>query len=227
MRYFLFIILYVLSFSASIAQDTSDWLQVVESGSLGDIKKFISNGVDVNVKGGYMDETALMKACSKGHLEVVKALLAHQADVNVKNIYGHTALMIASWQNNLELVKLLIYNNAEINAKDNKGNTALMWTGGEKYESDEIDVDEIEDRIKGHLKVAKYLITNGADMKNVGELLMHATKYGDLEMVKSLVDYGADVNAKDKYGQTALMIASKVPHPEIVKFLKSKGANDE
>lgn len=55
--------------------------------------------------------------------------------------------------------------------------------------------------------------------------LMQASIEGNLEEVKSLIRNGADINAKDKYGDTALMGASREGNLEVVKFLVQKGAN--
>ena len=46
----------------------------------------------------------------------------------------------------------------------------------------------------------------------VNENLLEAAKRGDLDEVTSLVDKGADVNAKDNRGATALMFASDNGH---------------
>ena len=37
--------------------------------------------------------------------------------------------------------------------------------------------------------------------------------------------YGEDINAKNKYGQTPLYKASEYRHLEVVKYLKSVGAD--
>lgn len=47
---------------------------------------------------------------------------------------------------------------------------------------------------------------------------------GDIEKVKSLIVAGADVNAKCRYGYTALSHASYGGHTKIVKLLKDAGA---
>ena len=47
----------------------------------------------------------------------------------------------------------------------------------------------------------------------------------NLELVKYLVEHGADINAKDKSGNTALMIASKDMNLEMVKYLVEHGAD--
>jgi uncharacterized protein len=54
--------------------------------------------------------------------------------------------------------------------------------------------------------------------------LIKAAGDGDLEMVKSLIAKGANVNAKDEDGETALMGAAEKGHLEIVKLLLGKGA---
>ena len=51
--------------------------------------------------------TALLFASFKGHTEIVKALLAKGADVNMKNNNGDTALMVASEKGFAEIVRLL------------------------------------------------------------------------------------------------------------------------
>jgi len=43
---------------------------------------------------------------------------------------------------------------------------------------------------------------------------------------KKLLDAGADVNAKDYYGHTPLMIASQCKHKEIIELLKKYGAKE-
>jgi ankyrin repeat protein len=50
--------------------------------------------------------------------------------------------------------------------------------------------------------------------------------FGDKEVVKALIDSGADVNAKDKTGMTALLRAflAGLTHVEISKILKEAGA---
>jgi ankyrin repeat protein len=44
--------------------------------------------------------------------------------------------------------------------------------------------------------------------------------------VKALLVEGADVNAKKSYGDTALMLAKRNEHKEIVRILKEAGAKE-
>ena len=55
--------------------------------------------------------------------------------------------------------------------------------------------------------------------------LITATKKKDLNKVKELIKSGADLNAKDTFGGTALIIASNIGHTEIVKLLIESGSD--
>lgn len=52
-----------------------------------------------------------------------------------------------------------------------------------------------------------------------------AVKRGDLPFVLDLLRRGADVDARDRYGQTALMLAAHAGHREVVEALIGQQAN--
>ena len=55
--------------------------------------------------------------------------------------------------------------------------------------------------------------------------LIDAAYSGDIKEVKALIAAGADVNAKNNYGFTALMEAALMGHTEIAKALIAAGAD--
>ena len=57
-----------------------------------------------------------------------------------------------------------------------------------------------------------------------GTPLCTAISKGELDFVKKMVEYGANVNEKSN-GMTPLMVAARYNQVEIVKFLLSKGAD--
>ncbi|NUY82337.1 ankyrin repeat domain-containing protein [Flavobacterium sp. MAH-1] len=57
-----------------------------------------------------------------------------------------------------------------------------------------------------------------------GTPLCNAISKGEIEFVKKMVEYGADVNEKSN-GMTPLMVAARYNQIEIAKFLLSKGAS--
>ncbi|MEM0578619.1 ankyrin repeat domain-containing protein [Flavobacterium polysaccharolyticum] len=65
-------------------------------------------------------------------------------------------------------------------------------------------------------------------VQNYGEATpLHVAIYkGDLEFIKKLIEFGADVNEKS-YGLTPLMIAARYNKVEIMKLLIAKGAKVE
>jgi len=73
------------------------------------------------------------------------------------------------------------------------------------------------------------LISNAAFAQNRKQELNHqfweAVRKGDLAAVTALLDKGADVNARFRYGATALFKAAERGHTEIVKLLIARGAD--
>jgi ankyrin repeat protein len=53
---------------------------------------------------------------------------------------------------------------------------------------------------------------------------MGASQYGHLELVRTLLAYSADINAKDDSGETTLSLASSSGYQDIVRLLKEAGA---
>jgi len=57
--------------------------------------------------------------------------------------------------------------------------------------------------------------------------MMIAASLGNLELVQLLVDNGADINIKDKAGQTAISYASRSGNDSVTSYLGSKGAKPD
>src|SRR5262245_51365672 len=57
------------------------------------------------------------------------------------------------------------------------------------------------------------------------DALWAAVRAGDLAAVKTAVEKGADVNARNEYGVTALWIAASKEKLDVVEFLVGKGAD--
>lgn len=63
------------------------------------------------------------------------------------------------------------------------------------------------------------------DRQKLGTALIEAAKKGQVDKVESLLEAGADVNARGQDRQTPLMAASLGGHPEVVQLLIEKGAD--
>ncbi|MCL2265904.1 MAG: ankyrin repeat domain-containing protein [Treponema sp.] len=88
---------------------------------------------------------------------------------------------------------------------------------------------------KQRFDIARHFIQSGADVnyqypsnKNYADgmtALLHASKSGNLELVRMLVDRGAGINISDKTGNTALSYAQENGNTQIYEFLLERGAN--
>jgi len=67
--------------------------------------------------------------------------------------------------------------------------------------------------------------TPTAPKQELNDQLYEAVRKGDVAAVTSLLDKGADVNAKFRYGTTALFKAAERGHAEVVKVLLDRGAD--
>jgi ankyrin repeat protein len=63
------------------------------------------------------------------------------------------------------------------------------------------------------------------DNSKINEDLRRAAQSGNTAEVRSLLDAGAEVNATDDDGFTALLLASTWGHPEVVHLLIKAGAD--
>ncbi len=61
--------------------------------------------------------------------------------------------------------------------------------------------------------------------QELNDQMWEAVRKGDVALVTALLDKGADVNAKFRYGATALFKAAERGHTEVVKVLLARGAD--
>lgn len=108
---------------------------------------------------------------------------------------------------------------------------ALLRAGAKPDEANDFGATPLgEAARRGDTEVLKLLLKAGADPENAnaeGETaLMRVARTGNLEAAKLLLKHGAKVDAREKWGgQTALIWAAAQNHPQMVRFLASKGAD--
>ncbi|QIX60111.1 ankyrin repeat domain-containing protein [Hymenobacter lutimineralis] len=93
-----------------------------------DADALLTAGADANAPVEMMPgfpTTFLIMAAGSGHLEVVKALVKHKAQVDKPDSFQATALMAAAANGSLEVVAFLLANGANPRAKDKDGKDVL------------------------------------------------------------------------------------------------------
>lgn len=197
------------------------------------VQVLLKRGIDINIEGGTFGN-ALQAASSRGHRELVKLLLDHCANVHAKGGFYTHSLQAASNGGHTEIVKLLLGRGADINADGGLLGGAFSSASN-----------------NGHEETVKLLLEEKADVNAQGGLwgnaLQAASKKGFAKtsrhgetywsvvgiakpegtyenIVKLLLDAGANVNARGGYFGTAIQAALFFGHKEIIQILLDRGA---
>lgn len=150
-----------------------------------------------------------LKAVERGDAKVVAELLDKGLDPNTADPKGNTALMMAARLGHENLVALLLERKANVRARTPHGDTALMMAS-----------------LGGHLGIAKMLIERGAEVRQPGWAPVHYAAFmGHAEMIRFLLDLGADKDAVAPNGYTALMLAARGGHWEAARVLLQEDAD--
>lgn len=170
------------------------------------VKLLIENKTEINAKGRLCtmcdNETALSLAASSGYLEIVKLLLNNGADIKFKTKDKKTALTAAISQGHIEIVKLLLEKGAEVE----RNILSQIWYTDNLRSRSSMSINDYHKKIKS---------------ESENNLIP--------ELVKLLIEKGADVNVKsDRYqtgGKTPLTWAVENNQTDFVKLLIEKGAD--
>jgi len=218
-------------------------MTAARSGSVAAVKILISHGADVNARERWKGQTALMWAAVENHSEVAKVLIEAGADVNARSAGGvFTPFLFAVRGGHLQTARVLLDGGANVNATLTDGTSALILAV-----------------TNAHYQLAAMLLDRGADPNadaqgwtalhqvawtrrpNYGYNLPGAVTTGALDaldLVRKLVQHGADVNARQKreprdgnrnmlnrVGATPFLLASKAVDLPLMRTLLDVGAD--
>ncbi len=189
----------------------------------------IKEGGKVNIIGGFNGTTPLIAAIvnwmdkkSDDRLSTVEVLLNNGADCNMTDTSQETPLMNAAFRGCLSVVRLLLASpNILVNELDKEGRNAIDHAiqGAFDYEYRKKTV--MNEPIK--LQIIQALAQNGANLNNIPyssyPALIEAVVRGYMQLFTTLIDCGADINLKDKNGNTALMVALEQGRSSFIKML--------
>lgn len=214
------------------------------------VEQLLAKGANPNAH-GTRGQTALMWAVAQKHPDVVKVLLAHRADIRLKSDVwsevmavpphgylgynkaiphgGETALMFAARVGDLDSANLLVAAGANVNDTDAWGVSATTLAAHSGF----------RDLVGFFLQKDANPNAPGPGFTALHEAIMRR----DAEMVKALLDHGADANAPLKtwtptrrssddwyfdpslIGATPYWLAARFSEPDVMRLLVQHGAD--
>ena len=225
------------------------------------VKLLIARGANVNAREARLGQTALMWASAEGNTGAVEALLKAGADFKTRESYGFTPLLFAAREGKSPALEALLKAGADPNeivmpryrlrqrgVTDRVADISKPGTSALAFAV-----------VNAHYAVATKLLEAGANPNAMapGWTALHAITWirrpgtGDnqpapegsgkmtsLEMVKQLVAYGADLNARmsrssvntlltklNLKGATPYLLAARTADVELMRYLVELGAD--
>ncbi len=233
-------------------------MTAARTGRVEAVRALISAGADVNAK-EKKGQTALMWAAAEGHVAAVEALIQAGADFRARSNSGFTPLLFAVREARAGVVRALLKAGADVNESIP---TAGRRGSGRRYESGAATSAGTSALVlavtNAHYELASVLLDAGADPNaaDSGMTALHVisgvrkpgTGSNDpappgsgnmtsLELVKKLVEHGANVNAPitgranlrlsrlNPLGATPLLLAARTADAELMRTLVALGAD--
>ena len=214
--------LQLVSVTATVTQEAHhqkegdmELIAAAQRGDLAGVNKLLDEGASVTAQDD-TGKTALIAAAYQNHLEVAKRLIEAGADVNVQDNTQQSAYLIPTADGYLELLKLTLEAGADVHSLDSFNGTGLIRAAD-----------------RGHVEIIEVLLQTDIDVDHVNRLgwtaLLEAIILGDggprhTEVVRLLVEAGADVNLADSQGASPLEHARQRGFQNMIAILEAAGA---
>jgi ankyrin repeat protein len=217
---------------ATEADGTTPLHWAVRADDMETSKALLTAGANASAANRY-GVTPLSLAAVNGNAGLIEALLAAGASANTVVSKGQTVLMTAARTGNPAAARVLIEHGADVNARESQlGETALMWAASENQ-----------------AEVVTLLASRGADINARSSTiqfpkdrfglegvltilphgnwtpLMYAARDGGVDAARALAKAGAEVNATDPDGTTALILAIMNAHYDTANAILEAGAD--
>lgn len=195
----------------------SAYLVATSEGYLDLLRLTLANGAVVDDKDSW-NGTGLIRAAERGHFLVVGELLRAGIDRDHVNRIGYQAIHEAIWlgkdnQAYATTLRVLVAGGVELDRPSGQEGLAPLQMAREKgFQPQEA------------LLVAS---AGGGDMVDPDTTLIEAAQDGEADLVALALRAGADLEAKDAAGRTALLHAVTEDHVAVADLLVAMGASPD
>ena len=195
---------------------------------------------------GRSSPNRLVEAAKSGNGEALRSLLAARADVNQRQADGATALHWAAHRDDLDNAVLLIESGADVRASNDLG-VQPLWLAcingsapmvrvllGAGADADAApaggETPLMHAARSGSVDAVKLLLLHGAQVnaKTPGEeqtALMWALAEKHAEVSRTLIEHGAEVSARSRFGFTPLLFAARAGDLDGAQALLAAGVD--
>ena len=183
-----------------------------QNGNVAIVDALLKGGANPNVADQGIGHTPLMRAIETQHTEIVRSLLKAKANPNAASSEGKSCIMFAIDSHKPEIMQALLDAGANAKAVAGDGSSPALTAA--------------QDGQPESLEMIRMLGKAGADM-NVSNAaytpLVYAIQQNNIELVRALLDAGAQPNAKTSAGDVPLQAAlDSIP---IMQLLLEKKAD--
>ena len=193
-----------------LKEPTQELFNAVWKDDVSRARAALDAGADLNRRWG--DDRPLTAATAMGNAGLVKLLVQRGANVNLMTVTCKTALMIAAGAGRTGIARMLLKAGADVNRlnrfHESALNYAVVWQ---------------------RLTTVKLLLAAGADIEERQcdwSPLMYAANSGHHQVLKLLLEHGADPGRRDRCGRTPRDIAAAHGYLANVRVFDSFAAKD-
>lgn len=193
-----------------------EFLSAAEQGNLDILKGCLEKGVNIDIT-NRQGRTAIINASLNKHYECVKFLINAGADINKQDQTCFNPFLLSCLNNDLTLLRIVLpaqpnldlltrFGGVGITPASEKGHVEIVR---ELLEKTEINVNHTN--FVGWTPLLEAIVLNDGGEKQQ-------------QIVKLLLDHGANPHMTDKYGKKPLELAREKGYHEIAELLVAAGA---
>lgn len=159
----------------------------------------------------------LIHATARNNCDIVQTLLNAGANIHIRRENGDTPILVACIENNMEMIGILLNAGADVNDINLDGYNTLNTTTQCGCSQQTVHI-------------ARILLKLGVDVNHASDdgcTALHEVCFPEtesekaisLELMRMLLDNGANINAQDEHGDTALIQCAREGFTDGVKLL--------